>query len=220
MPQAIIFDIDGTLVDSVDLHAESWARSFRHFGFSIPVADIRFQIGKGGDQLLPHLLGQEVADAQGPAIAEYRADLFEREFRSRVQPFPRVADLFAHIRKRGQRIALASSGKAKDAAVYKKLLGIEGLVDVETTSDDADKSKPHPDIFVAALERLNLPPDQVVVVGDTHYDVEAARKAGMGTVGLLCGGFPEEVLREAGCVAIYRDPAALLTGYAASPLAQ
>ena len=102
---------------------------------------------------------------------------------------------------------------------YKTIAGIANLVDEETSSDDAEKSKPHPDIFSAALERLGLPPEQVVVVGDTHYDAEAATKAGMGTIGMLCGGFPEEVLRRAGCVAIYRDPAALLEGYAASPLA-
>ena len=218
--KAVIFDIDGTLVDSVDFHAESWARTFSHFGFDIPVADVRFQIGKGGDQLLPHMLGQDTADAKGPAMAAFRADLFKREYLSRVRAFPRVPDLFRHILDQGQRIALASSAKGEELEIYKQIAGIADLVDAQTSSDDAEKSKPHPDIFVDALQRLGLPPDRVMVVGDTHYDAEAAGKAGMGTVGMLCGGFPETVLRKAGCVAIYRDPAALLAGYAGSPLAQ
>jgi HAD superfamily hydrolase (TIGR01509 family) len=220
MPQAIIFDIDGTLVDSVDFHAESWARTFSHFGHQVPVADVRFQIGKGGDQLVPFLVGDAAAEEHGAEMAAWRADLFKREYLPRVRAFPSVPELFRHIRAQGQRIALASSAKGEELQVYKTIAGIADLVDAETSSDDAEKSKPYPDIFAAALERLGLPPAQVVVVGDTHYDAEAATKAGMGTVGMLCGGFPEDVLRSAGCVAIYRDPAALLAGYAASPLAR
>ena len=219
MPKAIIFDIDGTLVDSVDFHAESWARTFAHFGFDISVADARFQIGKGGDLLVPHLIGEDASKTHGAEMAAWRGDLFKREYLSRVRAFPQVPELFRHIRAQGQKIALASSAKAEELQAYKKIAGIADLVDEETSSDDAEKSKPHPDIFTAALERLGLPPGQAVVVGDTHYDAEAAAKAGMGTVGMLCGGFPEDVLRRAGCVAIYRDPAALLAGYAASPLA-
>jgi HAD superfamily hydrolase (TIGR01509 family) len=219
MPKAVFFDMDGTLVDSVDLHADSWARTFAHFGRYIPVEKVRFQIGKGGDQLLPHLLGQEDADARGEVMAAYRADLFKREYISRVKPFPGVPDLFRHIRERGLKIAIASSAKADELKVYKKIAGVEGLTDLDTTSEDAEKSKPHPDIFQAALTKLGLSPLDVVVVGDTHYDIEAAAKAGMGTIGMLCGGFPEVVLRGAGAVAIYRDPVHLLADYATSPLA-
>jgi phosphoglycolate phosphatase-like HAD superfamily hydrolase len=219
MPLAIIFDIDGTLVDSVDAHAESWARTFSHFGHPVSVADARFQIGKGGDLLVPYLVGDEAAQAQGADMAIWRADLFKREYLPHIRPFPQVPDLFRHIRAQGQRIALASSAKGDELQVYKEIAGITDLVDEETSADDAEKSKPHPDIFAAALQRLGLPPQQAVVVGDTHYDAEAAAKAGMGAVGMLCGGFPEDVLRRAGCIAIYRDPAALLAGYAASPLA-
>jgi HAD superfamily hydrolase (TIGR01509 family) len=219
MPQAIIFDIDGTLVDSVDLHADSWARTFAHFGHPTPVETLRFQIGKGGDQMLPDLLGQETADKVGKEMEAWRGALFKREYLRRVKAFPQVPELFRHIRAQGQRVALASSAKGDELEVYKKIAGIADLVDEQTSSEDAEKSKPHPDIFSAALERLGLPATQVVAVGDTQYDAEAAAKAGMGTVGLLCGGFPEAVLREAGCLAIYRDPAALLAAYASSPLA-
>ena len=218
VPKAVFFDMDGTLVDSVDLHADSWARTFTHFGRYISVERVRFQIGKGGDQLLPHLLGQEDADARGEEMAAYRADLFKREYISRVKPFPGVPDLFRHIRERGLKIAIASSAKADELKVYKKIAGVEELTDVDTTSEDAEKSKPHPDIFQAALTKLGLFPQDVVVVGDTHYDIEAAAKAGMGTIGMLCGGFPEDVLRGAGAVAIYRDPAHLLADYDTSPL--
>jgi HAD superfamily hydrolase (TIGR01509 family) len=220
MPQAIIFDMDGTLVDSVDAHAESWARTFSHFGFDVAVADARFQIGKGSDLLLPHLVGEAAAKEHGAAMAAWRDNLFKREYLDGIRAFPQVPDLFRHLRAQGQRIAIASSAKADELQIYKEIAGITDLVDEETSADDAEKSKPHPDIFAAALRRLGLPPQQVVVVGDTHYDAEAAGKAGMGTVGMLCGGFPEAVLRGAGCVAIYRDPAALLAGYAGSPLAQ
>jgi HAD superfamily hydrolase (TIGR01509 family) len=219
MPKAIIFDMDGTLVDSVDLHAESWAVTFRQFGHDIPEHKVRFQIGKGGDQILPHLLGQAEADARGKEMESWRGDLFKLYYMPRVRPFPQVVALLHHIRARGQRIALASSAKAEELQVYKKIAGITDLVDAETTSDDAERSKPHPDIFSAVLKKLHLRAEDVVVVGDSHYDIEAAGKLGIDAVGLLCGGFPEGVLREAGAVAIYRDPADLLTEYRRSPLA-
>ena len=118
--------------------------------------------------------------------------------------------MFRFLIDAGKTIALGSSAKADDLKVYKEAAGIDGMTAVDTTSDDAKRSKPHPDIFVAALERLKLRAEDVIVVGDTPYDVEAAKKAGMKTTGLLCGGFSEESLREAGAVDIYRDPGHLL----------
>ncbi len=122
-----------------------------------------------------------------------------------------MPELFRFLIGAGKTIALGSSAKGSDLDVYKKAAGIEGLTSVETTSDDAERSKPHPDIFLAALDRLNLSPEAVVVVGDTPYDVEAAKKAGMKTIGLLCGGFSEQSLREAGAADVYRDPSHLLS---------
>lgn len=220
MPQAVIFDMDGTLVDSVDFHAESWARTFAEFGYDIPVDKVRFQIGKGGDQLLPDMVGPDAADAKGKEMEAWRGDLFKREYMPRVTAFPDVVALFERIRATGMKIAVASSAKQTELDIYKKIAGIEDLTDVETTSDDVERSKPNPDIFQAALDKLGVAAGEAVAVGDTHYDIEAARKAGMGTIGMLCGGFPEDVLRDAGAVAIYRDPAHLLAEFDASPLAK
>ncbi len=129
--------------------------------------------------------------------------------------------LFERIRADGTRILLASSAKADELATYKKIADIEGLTDDETSSEDAENSKPAPDIFQAALGRLKgVEPGEVIVVGDTPYDAEAAGKAGLRTVGVLCGGFPEDSLRKAGCIAIYAGPTDLLARYAGSPLSK
>ncbi|MGU3417049.1 HAD family hydrolase [Methylobacterium sp. D54C] len=218
--RAVIFDIDGTLLDSVDLHARAWVEAFAHFGVQTGFAEVRRQIGKGGDELMPVFLSEERIAREGETIEAYRSDLFKRRYLSEVRPFPGVRPLFEHIRSAGLKIALASSGKRSEVEHYTEILEIGDLVDVATSSDDADRSKPHPDIFEAALAKLDgVPPDAIIVVGDTPYDAEAAAKAGLRTVGLLCGGFPEADLRAAGCAAIYRDPEDLLDRFAKSPLA-
>jgi HAD superfamily hydrolase (TIGR01549 family) len=218
--KAVIFDIDGTLVDSVDLHARAWQEALAHFGKQVEYERVRSQIGKGGDQLMPVFLSEEELERFGEELEEYRGELFKREYMPRVKGFPAVRELFQRIEREGLRIALASSAKGDELKTYKKIARIEDLVEEETSSDDADKSKPHPDIFEAALERLgDVEPSEAIVVGDTPYDAEAAGKAGLKTIGLLCGGFPEEDLRAAGCVQIYRDPADLLARFDTSPLA-
>jgi HAD superfamily hydrolase (TIGR01509 family) len=220
MIKALIFDVDGTLVDTVDLHALAWQEAFQHFGHSIPFERIRSQIGKGGDQLMPVFLSKEEVERRGKEIEQYRNDLFKRKYFPQARAFPMVRELFQHIRACGQKIALASSCKRDELEDYKKLAHIEDLVDAATTSDDADKSKPHPDIFQAVVKRLpGIASSEAIAVGDTPYDAEAAGKIGLRTIGVLCGGFPEEQLRAAGCVAIYRDPADLLAHYDTSPAA-
>jgi HAD superfamily hydrolase (TIGR01509 family) len=220
MIKAAIFDIDGTLIDTVDLHAEAWVKALRHFGHEIAFPDLRSQIGKGGDQILHGLLPPEVIEKRGDTIKDFRSDLFKREYLHRAHAFPGVRELFERVRAAGQKAVLASSGNADEVETYKRIAGIADLIDSATSSDDAERSKPFPDIFEAALAKLApLMPDEAVVIGDTPYDAEAARKARMKSIGVLSGGFTEQALRDAGCIAVYRDVEDLLHRYDNSPLA-
>ena len=217
---AAIFDVDGTLVDSVDLHARAWQEALAHFGYKDDFEEVRSQIGKGGDQLLQVFLSRAELARHGEELEQYRSNLFKRKYLSQVHGFPRVRELFQRLLRDGKRIALASSAKGDELEAYKRAAGIGDLIDTETSSDDAEKSKPHPDIFEAALSRLGNPaPETTLVVGDTPYDAQAARKAHIYTIGILCGGFPANSLLQAGCIALYRDPADLLAKYENSPLA-
>jgi HAD superfamily hydrolase (TIGR01509 family) len=213
MAAAFLFDIDGTLIDSVDLHAHAWQEALKQFGFEVPYHDVRWQIGKGGDQLLPVFVPEDRLQNLKPIIEKYRGELFKRKYLPRVKPFPGVRDLFLRIRRDGHHIALASSATADELEEYKKLLNVDGLVDAQTSSADVDCSKPCPDVFEIASQRLGVEPVKALVVGDTPYDAIAAREAGLESVGVLCGGFPEDELRKEGCVSIYRDPADLLDHY-------
>jgi HAD superfamily hydrolase (TIGR01509 family) len=219
MIRAVIFDVDGTLIDSVDLHAAAWMEALRHFGIEVAFGDVRSQIGKGGDQLLPVFVPQERLEREEKTISEFRADLFKRSYLSRVQPFPGVPALFGKIRAAGKTIALASSGKADEVENYARIAGVTDLIDVATTADDAEQSKPAPDIFEAVLAKLApISAEECVVIGDTPWDVIAAKRAGLQTIGVLSGGFPESELREAGAIAIYKDPEDLFARFDDSPL--
>jgi HAD superfamily hydrolase (TIGR01509 family) len=219
MIRAVIFDIDGTLIDSVDAHAKAWQVVLSRYGYDVPFERVRSQIGKGGDKLMAEFLPREAVERLGEQIEKERLELFKREFLPRIRPFPGVRELFLRIKADGKRLALASSAKEEELEAYKRIAGIADLVEEETSSDDADRSKPDPDIFAAALARLKLPASEAIAVGDTPYDAQAAGKLGLRTIGVLCGGWPEADLRDAGCVALYRDPADLLAHYDTSPLA-
>ena len=220
MVQAVIFDIDGTLVDSVDLHAEAWKAAFEKFGKTIPFHHIRRQIGKGSDQLLPVFFSQEELEQFGDELDQYRGELFKKQYLPRVKAFPKVRELFQRIRKDHKQIVLASSAKADELEAYKKIAQIEDLVESETSSDDADRSKPYPDIFQAALAQLRgVTPENAIVIGDTPYDAQAASKVNLETIGLLCGGWTQEELQSAGCLAVYRDAEDLLMNYDSHRLA-
>lgn len=214
MIEAFIFDVDGTLIDSNDFHARAWQKAFAKYGKEISFEKIRPQIGKGADTLLPVFLTEKEIGEFGDDVADERGKIFKEEYMSRVEPFPKVRELFQLIKADGRKIALASSSNEDEVEAYKKIANIEDLVEKATSSDDAQESKPNPDIFEAALELLGNPSlETVLVVGDTPYDAEAATKAKLKTVGVLSGGFAEQDLREKGCVEIYQDAADLLENY-------
>ncbi|HZR06012.1 MAG TPA: HAD family hydrolase [Candidatus Udaeobacter sp.] len=211
---AFIFDIDGTLVDSNELHVDSWDRAFRRFGKKFPLEKLRTQIGKGSDQYLPEFLTPEEIKRFGKELDRYRSDVFRNEYLPKVRPFPKVRELFQRIRNDNKHIMLASSGKKTDTKYYIGLLKIDDLIDGYVSADDAENSKPAPDIFSASLEKLGgISPGDAVTVGDTRFDIEAAGKASLKTIAFLCGGTSESVLRDAGAIAIYRDPADFLARY-------
>jgi HAD superfamily hydrolase (TIGR01509 family) len=220
MIRAAIFDVDGTLIDSVDIHARAWQIALEDFGHFVTFEDVRHQIGKGGDQLLPVFLSELEIKEKGEALENYRGELYKREFMHTVKPFPMVRELFLRMRDEGIQALLASSAKSDELDYYKRLCKIDDLIDANTSADDAERSKPFPDIFQAALARTHgVRPQDAMVVGDTPYDITAAKRAGIASIGMLSGGFPEEELRDAGCIAIYKNPEELLTKFERSPLA-
>lgn len=219
MLKAVIFDVDGTLIDSNNLHAQAWQQAFRKFGYELPLDRLHHQVGKGGDHYVPHFLTPEDNAKFGKEVDKYKTELFKREYASRIEAFPKVRELFQRITDERLSIAFATSSKGEELEKYKKLLGVDELVSEETSKDDARHSKPSPDIFAAALEKLGLSPSEAIAVGDTPYDAQACGKIGLSIIGLLCGGFGEPELRDAGCQWIYRDPADLLARFEESPLA-
>lgn len=216
--RAALFDVDGTLVGTNDLHAAAWREAFLRFGHDIPPPAIRFQVGKGGDNLVPALLPDLTAREQ-EALEAFRGDLYKRDYMPRAVPFPGVRPLFERLAADGIRIVLASSSSTAEVRFYLSLLGCEDLVGTFTSKDDVEHSKPCPDIFRAALDKLGpLSADEAIVIGDSPWDVKAATRAGLRALALRSGGFEDEVLEEAGACAIYDDPADLLARYDGSPL--
>jgi HAD superfamily hydrolase (TIGR01509 family) len=219
MIKAVLFDVDGTLIDSNDLHAAAWRETFLKFGVDLPHDVIHGQIGKGGDNLIPALLPPDLVEARQEEIETYRSDLFKRDYLPRVVPFPGVRDLFERLRADGKRIVLASSAKAEEVRFHVGVIGAEDLVEATTSADEVEHSKPDPDIFAAALAKVApLRPDEVLVVGDSPYDMEAAAKLDIRTVGFLSGGFSAEVLRDAGAAEVHDGVADLLVRYESSLL--
>jgi HAD superfamily hydrolase (TIGR01509 family) len=215
---AILFDLDGTLVDSNDLHVRAWEEVFREAGFDISADAIRGQIGKGGDNLVPALLPDLDAPRQH-ALADAHGSRYKARYIGRVRPFPAARDLLARARDAGSKVVLASSASGEELDHYIDLLDASDLIDATTSKDDVESSKPDPDIFAAALAKAGAKPGEAMVVGDTPYDILAAARCGIRAVAVLSGGFPEQDLRDAGAVAIYPDVAALLAGFGESPLA-
>ena len=209
MPKAAIFDLDGTLLDSVDLHALAWHEAMVKFGHDVTLEQVRSQIGKGGDKLIPVFLSADEQRSHGKELEEWRGRRFKTSYLPLVRPFSAVPDLLRRLRDAGLRIAVASSAKRDELDKYLDIAGIADLVDATTSSEDADESKPAPDVFEIVLRKLKIAGADAVAIGDTPYDATAAGKAGVATIGVLCGGFTEASLREAGCFEVFRGPAAL-----------
>ena len=212
--RAVIFDVDGTLVDTVDMHAEAWQRALREFGKEVPFEEVRAQIGKGSDKLMPVFLSEAELEDLSERLAERRAEIYNSEYLHRARAFPMVRELVARTLEDGLKVALASSAPENELRHYKEVTNIADLIDAATSADETEESKPEPDIFAAAVERLKGPrAEECVVVGDAPYDAIAAGKIGIRTIGVLSGGFPESSLRDEGAVEIYQDPADLLANY-------
>lgn len=214
--RGVIFDLDGTLVDSNDAHVLAWVEALAEFGWTVTQEQVRPLVGMGGDKLLPALVGVEEHGPEGLPISRRRERLMAR-FVPTLRPFPGTRPLIEALRKRGLRLAMASSGNHGDVERLLERAELQGCFDAVISADDAERSKPDPDIVEAARAALDLPASEVVMIGDTHYDLEAARRAGITAIAFRCGGAPEATL--AGAAAIYDGPADLLAQLERSPLA-
>ncbi len=210
--KAILFDIDGTLVDSNDLHVDAWMKAFAAHGHQVDRDAVRGQIGKGADMLVPALIPGASED-EAETLGDAHGEAFKSEYLARVRPFPHARDLVARVHEAGLKIALASSASAEELDHYVELIGIAGFVDATTTIDDVQNSKPAGDIVATALGKLGVEPEEALFVGDTPYDIEAGAKCGVGTIAVLSGGFSRDALT--GARAVFGDAAALLTSFPA-----
>ncbi|WP_327287291.1 HAD family hydrolase [Streptomyces sp. NBC_01198] len=206
---AVLFDIDGTLMDTVYLHTIAWWEALRQQGAQVPMARIHRSIGMGSDHLLDALLGTE-RDHDGDEALSAAHDTLYAQFWSRLTPLPGAHDLLRACAVRGWRVVLASSAKEKEAEVMIGALDAGDAIAAVTTSSDVSSSKPAPDLVQQALEKAGVPAERAVFVGDATWDGEAARKAGVRCLGVLTGGWTREELRETGMAAVYDSPADLL----------
>lgn len=213
--RTVLLDVDGTLVDSNDLHAEAWCHALEQGGFAASFAQVRPLIGMGGDKVTPLLTGLSADSEQGKQLGELRSKLFRERYLPRVQPFPDARKLLEALLERGHNLVIATSAKGEELTGLLERGGIADLLPVRTSSDDADGSKPDPDIVLAALQKAGVQPEAALMLGDTPYDLQAATQAGVGFVGLRSGGYDDAAL--VGALAVYADPSELRRELARSP---
>jgi HAD superfamily hydrolase (TIGR01509 family) len=206
--KAVLFDVDGTLVDSNDAHAHAWVQAFAENGIQVDFARVRRCIGMGGDKLMPEVSGLTEDGDTGRRISRRRREIFKELWLPRLQPFRDARPLVAALKDRGLTVVAASSAKEDELRPLLEIAGAGSLMDAATSSDDADESKPDPDILLAALERAGTAPEDAVMIGDTPYDVEAATRAGVRILAFRCGGWADADLR--GAAAVYDGPWDLL----------
>jgi phosphoglycolate phosphatase-like HAD superfamily hydrolase len=215
MYHAAIFDVDGTLVDSNDAHALAWVQAITESGRRVEFSRVRPLIGMGGDKLLPAVTGLAIDSPEGKAIAGRRRDIFQGDYLPHLKPTRGAQALLEWLRDERQKLLVASSAEEDELRQLLNVAGALKLIESATSSDDAERSKPDPDIVAAAIARAGVPAAQIIMVGDTPYDVEAARRAGIEIIGLRSGGWSGQELT--GAVAVYADPADLLEHYDLSP---
>jgi HAD superfamily hydrolase (TIGR01549 family) len=213
---AALLDVDGTLIDSNYQHALAWYRAFRRSGITLPLWRIHRHVGMGGDQLVPALVGEEADERLGDEVREARGEEYERLI-GEVAPLEGARELLEDLRGRGFTVVLASSSPQDELDHYLELLDARELADCWTTDDDVESTKPQPDLVRAALDKAGT--DEAVMVGDTPWDIEAARKAGVETVCVITGGFSEQELRDAGAVAVFESIEELRRRLDETPLA-
>jgi HAD superfamily hydrolase (TIGR01509 family) len=206
--RGVILDVDGTLVDSNDAHARAWVAAIAEHGLRIPFEVVRRMIGMGGDKLLPAATGIREETPKGKAITKRRKEIFLRKFLPGLFPTPGAEELLREFKNRGLKMVIATSATAEELDPLLQICRAGQVVEAKTSSDDAERSKPDPDIVSAALKQIGLPKDQTVMLGDTPYDIEAARRAGVKIIALRCGGWTDRDLQ--GSVAIYDNPSHLL----------
>lgn len=203
MIKAFIFDIDGTLVDTAQLHINSWIRAFKEFGLDIPSDKIQSQIGRRATEIAEAIVPKNKQDEVASIVEKKR--LVFREYYPKIKPFPMVKELFELLNKNGIKLALATSTTRRDAEFYTEILSIENLVGATITAEDIEHSKPNPEIFLKAARRLEIDPGESVCVGDSPHDMAAAKNAGMLAIGVLTGGYTRKELQETGADEIYRN---------------
>src|SRR3954470_24516886 len=218
MPPAAILDIDGTLVDTNFHHAIAWFRAFRQHDIVLPIWRIHRHIGMGGDQMIAALCGNKTEEETGDDIRDAEKVLYS-ELIGEVEPLRGARELIEDLKDRGHSVVLASSAKEDEVDHYLDLLDARELADDWTTSADVEQTKPEPDLVQAALDKAGADPGDVVMLGDTPWDCEAAKRAGVETVALMTGGFSEQELTEAGAAAVFESLPELLEAIEETPLA-
>lgn len=214
--KGVILDVDGTLVDSNEAHVQAWVKALNRGGYDVPAEQVRPLIGMGSDNLLPTLIRVEKETPEGEKLSEYWKEIFESQYLPHLKAFPKTKELLERLKADGYKLAVASSAEKEMLKKLLEIAGADNLIEDETSADDAKNSKPDPDIVQAALDKLNLKPEQVLMLGDTPYDIEAAGKIGVKVIALRCGGWNDHGLKVA--LAIYDDPADLLAHLDNSPL--
>ncbi len=216
--EAVILDIDGTLLLSNEAHAHAFVDAARELGIEADYEKVLRLIGKGGDKLIPEAFGFEKESQQGKELDELKGEIFRQHYLETLEPAPGARALLERLRGDGIALVVATSADGPDLKGLLNRAGVRDLIEEATTSGDVEASKPDPDIVLAALHTSGAPADAVVMIGDTPYDVEAASRAGVRIIGVRCGGWADRDLR--GAVAVYDDPEDLLAHYAESVLGE